>query len=302
MVSSGRDSNCKQLWHNKTVKADPTMTEKRFLKEAEKLCLQFEQECLTGLATDNKKRLDEYVDYYIDLREQREIIKATTAECYRHVANKHIKPYLGHLKLVDIRPDHLNVLYSKLSKPGYNHNTGGKLSSKTILEVHRLLHTVLKQAVIEQLILNNPADRVQPPKVEAKEAKYYELEDVEKIYKFLEAEPVKWRTLVHLLLVSGCRRGEALGLKWDDIDFDRSRIHITKNVLYIPKKGVYISTPKTKKSIRWVTMPVESMNDLIAYRQWQISERLRLGDYYQDQGFLFTQEDGSVMHPASVTH
>ena len=107
--------------------------------------------------------------------------------------------------------------------------------------------------------------------------------------------------MTHLLLISGARRGEILGLKWDAVDFDQNRIHICNNILYSAERGIYEDTPKTEKSIRYVTLPVETMRLLKQYRAWQAAERLRLGGYYQDKGFLFAQDNGSPMHPDSVT-
>lgn len=107
--------------------------------------------------------------------------------------------------------------------------------------------------------------------------------------------------LTTLLIFSGARRGEILGLKWSAVDFAQNRIHIGNNILYSADRGIYEDTPKTETSVRYVTLPVETMQLLRQYRIWQASERLRLGAYYQDQGFLFAQDNGSPMHPDSVT-
>ena len=107
--------------------------------------------------------------------------------------------------------------------------------------------------------------------------------------------------LTHLLLITGARRGEVLGLKWNTVDFTGNRIHICNNILYSPDIGVYEDTPKTATSDRWVSLPTETMQLLRQYRAWQNAERLRLGEYYHDQGFLFAQEDGKPMHPDSIT-
>lgn len=126
------------------------------------------------------------------------------------------------------------------------------------------------------------------------------MEQVEAIRDALELEPIKWRTFVHMLLITGARRGEVLGLKWDNVDFDHNRIHICNSILYKPDIGVYEETPKTETSIRFVTLPLETMKLLRKYRTWQNEERLRLGEYYQYQGFVFSQDNGQPMHPDSV--
>jgi integrase len=169
------------------------------------------------------------------------------------------------------------------------------------VEHHRLIHAVLEQAVMEGLIPTNPADRVIPPKAERKEVNYFQPEEVERIREALVTEPIKWKTLTHLFLITGARRGEILGIKWQDCDFDRHTIRLCRNVQYSSDRGIYIDTTKTKTSDRTVSVPPETMQLLRQYRAWQGSERMRLGAYYENEDFLFTQENGHPMHPDSVT-
>ncbi|MBO5256434.1 MAG: site-specific integrase [Clostridia bacterium] len=299
-VHRGRGADGHQLkpW-TATFPVEPTWTEKSARKKAEAFAATFEKECREGLASDTRQTVARYCEYCINLKEQRGL-KTTTLTLYRSLTERLIVPAIGHIKIRDFKPQHLNDLYTDLAKDGKNKN-GGKLSGKTILEVHRLLHTILDQAVKESLIPFNVADRVEPPKVKKSDPTYYQPEDVTAILSALNEEPGQWRTLVLLLLVSGCRRGEALGLKWEDVSFEYNRIHICRNVQYSPDKGIYITTPKTKTSDRWVSMPAETMKLLRRYRAWQGSERLRLGEYFESQGFAFTQDNGSPMHPDSVT-
>ena len=175
------------------------------------------------------------------------------------------------------------------------------LSAKTILEHHRLISTVLEQAVKESLVPFNVAARATLPKADRKEINYFQPEQVELIRAALETEPIKWRTLVHLLLISGARRGEVLGLKWNKVDFDGNRIYICNNILYSSDIGIYEDTPKTERSKRYISLPSETMQLLRKYKIWQSSERLRLGEYYQNQDFVFAQDNGKPMHPDSVT-
>ena len=164
-----------------------------------------------------------------------------------------------------------------------------------------MISTVLEQAVKEGLVPFNVAARATLPKVERKEVNYFQPEQVEAIRDALEWEPIKWKTLIHLFLITGARRGEILGLKWNRVDFEGNKIHICNSILYSPDVGIYESTPKTATSDRFVSLPAETMQLLKQYRVWQAQERLRLGEYYQDQGFLFAQDNGKPMHPDSVT-
>lgn len=147
----------------------------------------------------------------------------------------------------------------------------------------------------------NVAARAEPPKVEKHEPNYLQPATIPLMLDALEREPLKWRMLVHLMLVTGARRGEILGLKWENVDFDNSRIYICRSISYTPDRGVYESTPKTASSKRYVSLPQETMQMLKQYRTWQRGEMLRLGEYYRRQGFVFSQDNGAPMHPDSVT-
>lgn len=233
------------------------------------------------------------------MKEQRGI-KHSTISSYKDLSAR-IIPVIGHIRLKDLRPDHLNDLYTTLAQDGQNKRTGGKLSAKSILEHHRLISAVLEQATKEGLVPFNVASRATLPKAERKEVNYFQPEQVAAIRDALELEPVKWRTITHLFLITGARRGEILGLKWENVDFDGNRIRICNSVLYRADRGIYEDTPKTSSSGRYVSLPAETMQLLRQYRAWQNEERLRLGEYFQYQGFVFCQDNGKPMHPDSVT-
>ena len=345
----------------------PTWTEKSARKKAEAFAATFEKECREGVTSDNRQKFAAYCDYVIEQKESRGI-KHSTIVRYKELARR-IYPAIGHIKLKDLRADHLNTLYTNLSKPGegkarssaeaktdlatllkersitrlalaesagvplrsvYAAIKGEKvdkgvseaiaavlqiklesafrieentrtLSAKTIIEHHRLISTVLDQAVKEGLLPFNVAGRATLPKVERKEVNYFQPEQIAAIREALEHEPLKWKVLVHLFLITGARRGEVLGLKWDKVDFEGKRIYICNSVLYSADMGIYESTPKTERSKRYISLPVETMQLLRQYRAWQNQERLRLGGYYQDKGFVFSQDTGEPMHPDSVT-
>lgn len=364
-VHRGRGADGKQLkpW-TATFEVSPTWTEKSARKKAEAFAATFEKECREGLTSDSRQKFAAYCDYVIELKEQRGM-KHSTIVRYKELTTR-IYPAIGHIKLRELRADHLNSLYTQLAQPGAGKGSGRAiakvdlaallkekgltrsklaedtgvplrtvyaavkgervsqeaaeaisaalsvnafrqednartLSAKTILEHHRLISTVLEQAVKEGLVPFNVASKATLPKVEHKEVNYFQPEQVAAIRDALEREPMKWKTLVHLLLITGARRGEVLGLKWDKVDFEGNRIYISNSVLYAPDVGIYESPPKTERSRRYITLPAETMQLLRQYRAWQAGERLRLGEYYQSQNFVFTQDNGKPMHPDSVT-
>ena len=299
-VHRGRGPDGKQLkpW-TATFEVAPNWTEKSARKKAEAFAATFEKECREGVTTDSRQKFGPYCEYVIKLKEERGA-KHSTITSYKDLAARVI-PVIGHIRLKDLRPDHLNDLYTSLAQEGQNKRTGGRLSAKSILEHHRLISAVLEQAVKEGLVPFNVASRATLPKVERKEVNYFQPEQIADIREALEQESIKWKTLVHMLLITGAKRGEILGLKWDKVDFERNKIHICNNVLYSADRGIYEDTPKTASSNRYVALPVETMQLLRKYRAWQNEERLRLGEYYQNQDFVFTQENGKPMHPDSIT-
>lgn len=105
------------------------------------------------------------------------------------------------------------------------------LSDKTILEHHRLASMILALAEKEQLIPYNPAAKATPPKVAKKEADYYQPEEVAEILKALENAPVKWKAMTYILIDTGCRRGELMGLQWKCIDMDKDVMMIKQALL-----------------------------------------------------------------------
>lgn len=181
-------------------------------------------------------------------------------------------------------------------------NENDALSGKTISGYHRLISAVLTQAVKEGLIPYNVAANAEIPKTEKKEAVCLQTADLPAILTALESEPMKWKVITHLLLITGARRGEVLGLKWSAVDFQNERVHICNNLLYIPDVGVYQDTPKTKNSDRWISLPAETMALLRDWKAAQDADAKQKKSFYKNpDGFLFTQEDGSPMCPDSVT-
>jgi len=299
-VHRGRGADGRQLKpYTTTFDVLPTWSEKTARKKAEAFANVFEKECRDGIKADNRQRFDGYCDYVIALKEQRGI-KHSTIVRYKELTTR-IYPVIGHIKLCDLRVDHLNNLYTSLSADGLNKKTGGKLSTKTVIEHHRLISTVLEQAFKERLVVFNAARQAELPRIEKKEVNYFQPEQIEDIRKALENEPPKWKMFVHLLLITGARRGEILGLKWDKVDFDKNRIYICNNILYTPDKGIYEDTPKTERSKRFVVLPVETMTELKAYKHHQTEEFFRNGIPHKINNFVFTQIDGSPMHPDSIT-
>ena len=296
-VFRGRDASGKRLKdYIMTWKPEPGMTKRQIERELARQATLFEENCKLGNISAEKPTFEKYAAYVMDLKE-RNGLKVTTAERYRDML-KRINAEIGPLKLQDIRPDHLNRLYAKLAGPGQNKRTGDGLSQKTIIEHHRVISSIFSQAVKEQLVPSNIAQRATPPKRPKKEMDAFEVEEVQAILEALESEPLKWQVMTHLLIATGARRGEIMGLKWDKVLWESSQLYLCENRVYTPRSGAVSTTLKTGES-RYVSIS-PSVLDLL--RRWQTEQ----ADYFQflgitPSGYVMTAEDGQPMHPDSPT-
>ena len=300
-VFRGRGADGRQLkpW-TATFDVAPTWSEKTARKKAEAFAATFEKQCKDGLTSDGRRKFAAYCDYVIELKEQRGA-KHSTIVRYRELTER-IYPAIGHIKLCDLRPDHLNSLYTELLKPG-----GAK--SRTWARSKADLAAVLKEIGLSRvklaeqcgLPLNKVYAAVKGQRVGRDDAAVMagklglKLEDAFMLMS--ETRTLSPKTVLeHHRLISA-----VLGLKWQNVDFENNRVYICNSVLYSADVGVYESTPKTEKSKRYIYLPRETMELLREYRAWQRTERERLEGYYLYRGFVFAQDSGAPMHPDSVT-
>ena len=365
-VSGGFDTAGKRIRHRMTYKPEPGMTAKQTEKAVQRAAADFERSIEQGYALDNRQTFAGYAAYVLDLKE-RDGTKAKTLDRYKELMIR-INQAIGHLKLADIRPQHLNSFYKNLAEPGIREGVGsatakidlaawlkankksrasiaeaagvaastvntavrgnpvqeakaaaiaqamGKklrevftveqnmepLADRTVLAYHRLISIILSQAEKEMLVPYNAAAKATPPKAAKKAPNYFQPETISEILKALEAEPLKWQLITHLLLVTGCRRGEIMGLKWEKVDFENSRVKIDRALIVSPSKGVYESTTKTS-DVRYLTLPAETMSLLRQHKREQLRLQLANGDRWISSGYVFTQDNGDRLNPDSIT-
>lgn len=209
---------------------------------------------------------------------------------YQGYLDNKIYPALGNIKLPEITPAQITAMLLDIQTEGKAH--------ATVVKVYTILHGLFKMAYLADMIDRNPMDKVERPKprkdeIKATEAEAYTAEEVKKIMKCLEAEPLKWQALVHLLIDTGIRRGECCALKWESVDFKTGAVTIAGNLCYTSKKGVYLDTPKNGH-----TRTVYAGDDTIALlRQLRTQQAGKAISAY-----VFTQENSpEPMHPQSPT-
>lgn len=298
-VLIGKDMNGTKIFETTSYKVPSGMNEDKSKKEAHKQAILFEQQIKGGTASNTRKRFDDYCNYVIDLKETAGA-KNSTIERYRGLTPRIFKA-IGYLKLKDIKAEHLNRFYMQLLNEDRNIKTGKSLSPTTVRHYHELISVVLGQAYKEDLVLGNVALKATLPKRETKEAEIFNKEELATILKCAQDVPIKWKTIIITLLCTGLRRGELIGLTWNNVDFAKGRVFIDKAVNQSRKLGLYADSPKTKSSVRYVQLPPSAMNQLKEYQLWQKTNRIRLGEYYHNQDYVFTQENGNPISPDSVT-
>lgn len=266
-------------------------------KELDRVAVQFELDCKAGTVPIDKKTFKQYSDYVMELKERDN--KHRTIHRYKQLLER-VNEEIGHMKITDITGEHLNRLYIHLGKPGSNKKTGKPLSPQTIKHHHRIIHMIFAQAVKEHIFMYNIADTATPPKVDKHEADYFELEEILLIREALFQQPLKWQAITNLLIDTGARRGEILGLTWPDIDFKNNKIQINNNLQYTPERGIYLEESTKNYENRLVTVASEIMYILNNYRKEQLEYKLQCGTYWIETGFCFTQDNGTPMNPDSI--
>jgi integrase len=275
-------------------------------KQAEKLLAEFTTEIERGLVIDGKKiTFKEFVERWLKDYAEIELAPKTLFR-YKEILDTRILESLGHIKIDQLRPTHIIEFENMLREPGIRKDKkAGGLSEKTILQHHRIISSILNDAVQWQVIYSNPAARVKPPKVPKKQAVCYDEEQTGTLLNTLEKLPprdLKYRAMVELALTTGLRRGELGGLEWEkDINFDRCTLEVRQASQYLPGQGCFIKDPKNETSKRLIAVPGTTMALLKKWKAQQTEKRLKVGDLWAGEDWVFTTWDGHRINPDRFT-
>ena len=176
-----------------------------------------------------------------------------------------------------------------------------KLSPKTIVEHHRVISKLLETAVKWNLVKENVARRADPPRISPHDIDFLDEKEVQALMTALQKEPITYRTMITILILTGMRRGELFGLEWKDIDFNNRCIRIERTSQYIGNKTIITKGPKTRSGHREIYISQSLVRVLKKYRAWQAQRRLDVGSDWNDTDRLFTQWNGKPMYPDSLT-
>ena len=303
-VSEGFDLNGKPMIHRKTVHGTK--------KDAEVELAKFVTEVQNGLVIDGKSlKFSEFTEIWKRDYGSKELAPSTYKR-YCRMLETRLLPYFGHFYINKIKPTDIMKFYDLLEKDTQlirkKGNNGSKnkkpLSGKTILEHHRLLRAMLHKAVYWQLIISNPAERVQSPKARKPKRKSYDDEQTKILLENLEQlsiEDTKYKVAIILTVFTGVRLGELMGLEWQDVDFKNGIININRSSQYLADMGVFTKVPKTESSIREIAIPEFIISLLEKYKLWYEEQKSIYGELWTNSDRLFVQADGKPMHPSTIS-
>jgi integrase len=224
-------------------------------------------------------------------------VSRKTHERYCEIVRLYVTPHIGGLSIQKLRPVHLVDLYAKLQERGGSQ--GGALSPRSVGHVHRILRRAFALAMTWGVTTTNVATAVKPPPVAHSEIPILTPEQIGRVLRALEGQDL--RPIVSFLLATGCRRGEALALRWKDVELDKGMVRIERS-LEQTRSGVRVQSPKTAHSRRSIAIPPWLVAELRAHRARQLEQRLALGlGKAPDDGLVFARWDGSPHVPLWAT-
>ncbi len=295
-VSGGTDADGKRIRHRRTISAASDREADRELLRyiAELEGNNFHEPQKMHFKTFAEKWLKEYV---------KPNLSPKTYVRYGGMLRKRVIPALGHLTMDRIQPLHIVEFENSLRKDGARRDgKPGGLSPATVRYYHGMLSSLFGTAAGWGVVKENIVSKVKAPAAGSKKARAFDQQEAAKMLAALEEEPLKYKTLIHLALATGLRRGELLGLEWGDIDFENQTLDVPRASQSLPGYGTFTKAPKSEGSKRLVSVPASTMQILKEYRVEWLEYRLKIGDLWQETDRLFVQWDGKPMHTGTPSH
>lgn len=220
-------------------------------------------------------------------------LKTKTVEFYGNLITCHIIPELGKIELSKLRPSHIQGLLSQKLKGSRADDKEGGLSKRSVRYIYVTLHLALKHAVEWELASKNAAEKVKPPKVDKPKIQYWAKQETQ---KFLNATKGHRLYALYLLaLTTGMRKGEILGLTWDNINFKKQTVKITQTLISTNDGDRIQDTAKTQGSERTLTISPAVALELSHHHTRQKEEFMLLGRPEKDLGLVFTSNAGTPL-------
>ncbi len=245
------------------------------------------------LRTQQNNHVGAFLDHWLNIKSQ---ISPRSFERYSEIIAKNIKPAIGAVVLAKLRPSEISAAYDKALANGRRDGTGG-LSPATVVYMHRLIKQALAHAVRWQLLARNPADAVDPPKLERGAMTTYDMTQTAELLGSIRGSRIAIPVMLGILC--GLRRGEIAALRWRNVDLHSKQMSIVQSAEQT-KAGVRYKEPKSGKA-RTVALSTTVADELRRHKMEQAEELLRLGIRQSEDGFVYAREDGQPIQPRSIS-
>ena len=217
-------------------------------------------------------------------------VEKTTAQNRWPLIKNHIIPYFGGKRL--------NQITSKMIDNFYSKKLGEGLSGKTVRELHNLLNRAFSQAVKWSYLQNNPVVNATPPRVEKKETIVWSEGEFKRFLSLIESRDDY--ALYLLLITTGMRKGELLGLKWCDVEFDKRKLHIKRSLCRIIGEGLVLKNPKTANSNRQISISTYVRDVLRKHYETQQEVIQAYQGHFNLEGLVFCNSKGTFKDPNNL--
>ena len=304
-VSCGLDSSGKQITRSKTFKpSKPNLSYQKLNKEIDQFVAEFELEVKSGGkgVSFDKITFSAFCTKYLE--QKKTSLSPNTYVFYEMIIRTELIPMFGNMKLKEIKTYHVQQFIQYLAtEKKRNDGVEGGISATTVRRYTTVLRSILTLAYKLDYINEDVGSsrKIEFPKEAPTEIEVYTVEEVSEILKALETEPINIKTLVEIAIFTGMRRGEIVGLKWGDIDFENQKIHVKRSIYKTKEGKAQEKDPKSKYGIRTISIPEHLCKTLVAYRAQQDRHISFLGDAWKNLDYVFTEEDGYVMNPQTPT-
>ena len=245
-------------------------TQKSALKQLHQLLdlyrdVDLTEECRMTLGEWMDKWLDEYMIF---------AIRESTLDSYRAMVKNQVKPFIGNKRLASLTTADMQKFYNKIKKEGRvrEHPVHGKaLADSMVRGVHMMLHEALDMAVKERLLAKNPTNGTTIPKCNYPEKQILGDNQLETFLEAIKGQEY-WCDFFYVEVMTGLRRGEICGLKWQDIDFEEDKLHVNRSVSVKRGGGLNIGETKTETGVRCIQLPPSVAELLKNRKQTAITE------------------------------
>ena len=253
---------------------------------------------------DHKRTLfEDFCKIFLDIKKT-EISPATWA-FYKKIIDQHLIPAYGKMHMDEFGIRHVQEYIQFITNKEREdfRGLGQPIAATTVKRYVTVFRSVLSLAYkMEYMDIDiSNSRRLVFPKEQKKEVEVYNQSEVKQILSALLEEPIYIRAIIEVAFFTGCRRGEIVGLKWEDIDFENHRLYVRRSIYKLHGEKAQEKPPKTKSSMRNMVIPQRLIDTLSEYKAYQDKYIALMGNGWNNFNYVFTEIDGNVMNPHTPT-